>query len=52
MEAGTTEVVQHSEDAIEIVVSSKDGEKTLDSESVLEGALAGLWVVSRPFLEK
>lgn len=42
MEAGTTEVVQQSEDAVEIVVSSKDGDKTFDSEIVLEGALAGL----------
>lgn len=43
MEAGTTEVVQSSDDGIKIVVSSKDGEGMLDSESILEGAPAGLW---------
>lgn len=52
MEAGTAAVVQPSDDGIKIVVSSKDGEGMLDSESVLEGAPAGLWVVSRPHLEK
>lgn len=51
VEAGTNEVPIR-DDGIEIVFSSKDGGKTLDSESVLEGALAGLRVVSRPHLEK
>lgn len=52
MEAVTTEEVQQTDGGIEIVFSIKDGKKTLDSESILEGALGELWVGGKPHLEK
>lgn len=51
VETETTEVVQQRDGGIEILFNSKNG-KTLDSESGLEGTLAGLWVDDRQHLEK